>query len=214
MRTTLRRWSVARISRVLTLPQAPEGWRKEIEKIIAKRYSRHRDSYFNSTTLLILRHEETEMALRNLMHEANRRKIEFKLWFLFVAVNKCAVLSFPFKSELQENSKRSKKLLDALRTVQKDVGLISRFLGAEDEKFEWMLDKVLKSTKEYTRKKRGAPKEVTKHFCVVALQKYFIDTFGTPVLPAIDALLTATFSPLIRKGWIIRPSPSETFYGC
>ena len=163
----------------------------------AQRFSRHRDSYFNGATLRILRHEETETALRNLLHEERRKKIEFKLFFLYISIEKCAVLSFPFKHDLQEDSKRSKKLLDALRTVQKDVSYISSIrLGVEaGDQFVEMFEKVLQFTEEYTRKNRGAPTANEMYLCAAALHRYFTTTFGAPVLPAIDALLTATFGP-------------------
>ena len=186
---------MARISRNLILPQAPKGWQSEIEKIIARFAARQGSADTGETMRRILRHEETETALRVLLSEAKKRKVKFDLGILYKSIHRCAVLSFPYTPELRENSRRTKKLIDALRTVQKDVGLISRFVGAEDEQFERMLNKILESTVEYTRKYRGAPRQSEKYFCAAALRKHFVDTFGVPVLPAIDALLTATFGP-------------------
>jgi hypothetical protein len=177
---------MARISKALTLPQAPEGWKKKIEKIVAGNPHHRGDTYIPRTIRSILRHEETETALRILMHEAKKRKVKWDLLILYTSTYKCAVLSFPFKHELHKNTTRTKKLLDALRTVQKDMVLLGVFLGEDDDQFERILNKILKLAEEYTRKQRGAPKGVTKYFCVAALQKYFIETFGTPVIPAID----------------------------
>jgi hypothetical protein len=98
---------MARISRGLTLPQATKGWQKEIEKIIAQHPPQYRDdAYLSRTPRGTLRHEETETALRILLNEAKMRNVKFDLWMMNKSIRKYAVLSFPFKSELQENSKQ------------------------------------------------------------------------------------------------------------
>jgi len=187
-----------RTPRQASLPKAPEKWREEVSGIIRI----WRNTAYRRDAARILKHHETEVALRHLLQAAKKSEKNFGPNQFAIALHACVSEATPSPGYSFRDKRKAEKLLVALGVLAKhpDVHFI---LDPRKEGFFPLGDGALLPGIEAAKKfiapfaypPAHRPIDFPQISVALRLGMMFKKILGSECRPAIDNLLSATFGP-------------------